>query len=109
MAPRDVIEACSEFKITCDQAMRSTLVVADQIVRDLADAGYVILPAAEVEAIQNKALEEAAKVADGATIRITYGTLHMERNEPIIHRDWIASRIRALKGAKPYSSPTCIA
>ncbi len=66
---------------------------ADAIIAHLNAAGYIILPAAEVEKIE-RALRRAE---DGA------GTLPAKNSVKLVPADWhaLAACVRALKGAKP--------
>lgn len=72
------------------------LAEADAFLASLSAAGYVVLSEAEMNAIRDGALEEAAEAAENASMRVSYGILSQERDEPILHRTAIASLIRAL-------------
>lgn len=44
---------------------------------------------------RRKAFIEAAEIASTATVHVSYGTLSMERDEPIAYRSLIAAALRA--------------
>lgn len=67
---------------------------ADAIIAHLTAAGYVILPAEEVETIQDSTLEAAARIAADRGLRAK--TIDGQRIGSAI-----AAAIRSLKGAKP--------
>lgn len=73
------------------------LAEADAFLASLSAAGYRILGPDEVDTVT---LERAAEAAENATIRVSYGILNQERDEPILHRASIATAIRDL-GRKP--------
>lgn len=68
-------------------------VIANKIANALNIAGFRILGPDEVDPVT---VEKAAEAAENASMRVSYGILSQERDEPILHRTAIASLIRAL-------------
>ena len=67
--------------------------LAERAIEALTAAGYRILGPDELDDVT---LEKAAEAAENASMRVSYGILSQERDEPILHRTVIASLIRAL-------------
>lgn len=76
---------------------RVSVEVAHNVISALTAAGYRIIGPDELDDVT---LEKAAEIADVASVRVNYGVLSMERNEPIIHREIIADAILSLKGGR---------